>query len=197
VVHRAFRHKEQRHLDLLWYLWAGPLSPLFGKDKIATFEGYLIADKQAHKETKNAYFKLIHDREFCRRILEDFGVDPERGLIVNGHVPVNIEKGESPIKESGQAITIDGAFSEVYGDNGYTLVLDADRTYLAQHHHFGSITESITQGADIIPTVQDVCVFASPRRVADTAEGAVLRHEIAALELLLRAYEENALPERT
>lgn len=197
VVHRAFRYKEQRHLDMLWYLWAGPLSPVFGKDKIATFEGYLIADKQTHKETKNAYFKLIHDRKFCRRILEDFGVDPEHGLIVNGHVPVKIEKGESPIKGSGQAVTIDGAFSEVYGDRGYTLVLDAARTYLARHHHFGSITESITQGADIIPTIQEVCVFDSPRRVADTAEGTVLRHEIAALELLLQAYEENALPERT
>ncbi|RYD63146.1 MAG: fructose-bisphosphatase class III, partial [Verrucomicrobiaceae bacterium] len=178
VVHRAFRHKEQRHLDMLWYLWCGPLSPLFGKDKIATFEGYLIAEKEAHKETKNAYFKLIHEKEFCRRIFDDFGVDPDRGLIVNGHVPVNIEKGESPIKASEQAITIDGAFSEVYGDNGYTLVLDADRTFLAQHHHFESITESITQGSDIIPTIQDVCVFDTPRRVADTAEGLALRHEI-------------------
>ncbi len=196
VVHRAFRQKEQRHLDMLWYLWCGPLSPLFGKDKIATFEGYLIAEKEAHKETKNAYFKLIHEKEFCHRILEDFGVDPDHGLIVNGHVPVKIEKGESPIKESGQAITIDGAFSEVYGDNGYTLVLDANRTFLAQHHHFESIIEAITQGSDIIPTIQDVGVFDSPRRVADTAEGTAIRHEIAALELLLRAYAENALPER-
>ena len=102
----------------------------------------------------------------------------------------------SPIKASGQAITIDGAFSEVYGDNGYTLVLDADRTYLAQHHHFESITDAITGGADIIPTVQDVCVFEQPRRVADTAEGAAVRLEIATLELLMRAYAENVLPER-
>ena len=76
-------------------------------------------------------------------------------------------------------------------------MLDADRTYLAQHHHFESISEAITQGADIIPTVQDVSVFEPPRRVADTGEGDTLRHEIAALELLLRAYRENILPERT
>jgi fructose-1,6-bisphosphatase III len=196
VVHRAFRQKEQRHLDMLWYLWCGPLSPLFGKDKIATFEGYFIADKVTHKETKNAYFKLIHDKDFCRRIFEDFGVDPTTGLIVNGHVPVHIEKGESPIKASGQAITIDGAFSEVYGDAGYTLVLDADRTYLAQHHHFESISEAITQGADIIPTIQEVAVFDRVRRVADTAEGVAIQHQISALELLMRAYEENVLPER-
>ena len=123
-------------------------------------------------------------------------MDEEHGLIVNGHVPVKIEQGESPMKKSGQAITIDGAFSEVYGDNGFTLVLDADRTYLAQHHHFESISEAITQGADIIPTIQDVAVFHPPRRVTDTNQGETVRHEIAALELLIRAYRENVLPER-
>lgn len=197
VVHHAFRYHGQSHLDMLWYLWCGPLSPLFGKDKISTFEGYFVADKHSHKETKNPYFKLIHEKPFCRSVLNDFGVDAEHGLIVNGHVPVKVEQGESPIKASGQAITIDGAFSEVYGDNGFTLVLDCDRTYLARHHHFESITEAITEGADIIPTIQDVCVFNPPRRVADTNEGESLRHEIAALELLIRAYEENILVERT
>ena len=196
TVHRAFREHAQPDLDLLWYLWGGPLSPLFGKDRIATFESYFIADKKTHAETKNPYFKLIHEKPFCRSILRDFGVDEEHGLIVNGHVPVKIEQGESPIKASGQAITIDGAFSEVYGDNGFTLVLDADRTYLARHHHFESISEAITQGADIIPTIQDVSVFDPPRRVADTNQGETLRHEIAALELLIRAYRENVLPER-
>jgi fructose-1,6-bisphosphatase-3 len=197
VVHRAFRHKEQRHVDMLWYLWCGPLSPLFGKDKISTFENYFVAENEARVETKNPYFKLIHEKGFCRKILADFGVDTQRGLIVNGHVPVKIEKGESPIKASRQAITIDGAFSEVYGDNGFTLVLDADRTYLAQHHHFESISEAITQGSDIIPKIHAMCVFDPPRRVADTSEGESMRHEIAALELLLRGYQENILPERT
>jgi fructose-1,6-bisphosphatase III len=197
VVHRAFRYKEQRHLDMLWYLWCGPLSPLFGKDKVATFENYFVAEKEARRETKNPYFRLIHQKEFCRKILDDFGVDREHGLIVNGHVPVKIEKGESPIKASRQAVTIDGAFSEVYGDNGFTLVLDADRTYLAQHHHFESISEAITQGADIIPKIHAMRVFNPPRRIADTSEGESMRNEIAALELLLRAYQENVLPERT
>jgi fructose-1,6-bisphosphatase-3 len=195
AVYRAFRAREQRDLDLLWYLWCGPLSPLFGKDKIATFEMHFLADHATHEETKNPYFGLIHDAKFCRRILEDFGVDPEHGLIVNGHVPVKIEQGESPIKASGQAVTIDGAFSEVYGDNGFTLVLEAERAWLAQHHHFDSVSEAITQGADIIPTIQDVSTYQRPRLVADTAQGKELRHEIAALELLIRAYEENVLAE--
>ena len=173
-----------------------PAFPLFGKDKIATFESYFIADKATHHETKNPYFKLINEKDFCRRILRDFGVDETHGLIVNGHVPVKIEEGESPIKASGQAITIDGAFSEVYGDNGFTLVLDADRTYLAQHHHFESVADAITRGADIVPTIQDVAVFDPPRRVSDTQQGDTLRHEISALDTLLRAYRENVLPER-
>jgi len=197
VVYRVFRDKKRPHLDMLWYLWCGPLSPLFGKDKISTFENYFVAEKEVRVETKNPYFKLIHEKDFCRKILTDFGVNPERGLIVNGHVPVKIEKGESPIKASHQAITIDGAFSEVYGDKGFTLVLDADRTYLAQHHHFESISEAITQGADIIPKIHTMCIFNPPRRVADTSEGESIRHEIAALELLLRAYRDNVLPERT
>ena len=125
------------------------------------------------------YFKLIHEKEFCRKILGDFGVDVQGGLIVNGHVPVKLKKGESPIKASRHAITIDGAFSEVYGDKGFTLVLDADRTYLAQHHHFESISEAITQGSDIIPKIHAMCVFDPPRRVADTEEGESLRQEIA------------------
>ena len=110
----------------MWYLWCGPLSPLFGKDRITTLENDLIADAATHVETKNPYFQLIHEVPFCDRILEEFGVDPKRGLIVNGHVPVKIEKGESPLKRSGKAITIDGAFSEAYGDHGFTLVLEPE-----------------------------------------------------------------------
>lgn len=195
VVHRSFRDKAQSDLDLLWYLWGGPRSPWFGKDKMATFETYLIADKATHKEIKNPYFKLIHDADFCRRILQEFDIDPQEGLIVNGHVPVKIEEGESPLKKSGQAVTIDGAFSEAYGDKGYTLILESSHTSLAQHHHFESVTEAITQGADIIPTIQNIKTFERPRTVADTERGDELRHHIELLELLIKAYQENVVVE--
>jgi fructose-1,6-bisphosphatase-3 len=195
AVQRAFRDKDQRCVDLLWYLWAGPLSPVFGKDKIATFEIYFIADKTARSETKNSYFHLINDREFCRRILAEFGVDPERGLIVNGHVPVKIDKGESPLKASGQAVTIDGAFSEVYGDHGYTLVLESDRSFLAQHHHFESVADAIEHGTDIIPTVEVIQTFDPPRTTADTERGDEIRDEIEALTELLAAYDCNRVAE--
>jgi fructose-1,6-bisphosphatase-3 len=197
AVHKAFRTKAQMDTDLLWYLWTGPLSPLFGKDRMATFETYFVADKETHKETKNPYFKKIHTKDFCKKVFAEFGVDPEHGLIVNGHVPVKVEKGENPVKEGGMAVTIDGAFSEAYGDKGYTLVLDAGRTYLAQHHHFESVDEAITQGSDIIPRVQDIRVFERVRTVDETEAGEDMRGQIALLELLIRAYQENVFPEQS
>ncbi len=179
--------------DLTWYLWCGPRSPLFGKDRIATLEMDLVADPATHVETKNPYFQLIHEVDFCDRILSEFGVDPKRGLIVNGHVPVKIEKGESPLKRSGKAITIDGAFSEAYGDHGYTLVLEPERTLLATHHHFDSVESAVREGKDIIPTVSVLSQWDPPRRIADTERGAEMRRSIAWLERLVRAYRENQL----
>jgi fructose-1,6-bisphosphatase-3 len=193
VVHRAYREKRTRDLDLLWYLWTGPRSPLFGKDKMATFESYFVADEEAKKENKNAYFKLVHDAGFCARIFVELGADPNVGFIVNGHVPVKVEKGEEPLKKSGRAVTIDGAFSEAYGDRGYTLILDANRTALAEHHHFESVTAAVASGADIVPKVVDLRRFDPPRTVGDTEKGEEIRREIDALNALIRAYEENRM----
>jgi len=195
VVQRAFRKRNSDDIDLLFYLWTGPLSPCFGKDKMATFETYFVADKDVQKESKNPYFKLIHDAGFCARILREMGVDDQKGFIVNGHVPVKLEQGETPIKKSGRAITIDGAFAAAYGDKGFSLVLDANRMYLAQHHHFESVEAAVAKGTDIVPTVSDVAVYDRPRLVADTENGEAIRAEIAALEELIDAFETNAVRE--
>ncbi|HEX3656911.1 MAG TPA: fructose-bisphosphatase class III [Pirellulales bacterium] len=196
VVLRAVERPAADDLDLLWYLWNGPRSPLFGKDRITTLERYFIADTATHHESKNHYFSLIHEPWFCERVLAEFGVDPERGLIVNGHVPVKIEKGESPLKRSGKAITIDGAFSEAYGDHGYTLVLEADRTVLARHHHFQSVDAAILEGVDIVPSVSVIRTWDRPRRMIDTERGAELRCEIRTLERLIEAYRNNELRQK-
>jgi fructose-1,6-bisphosphatase III len=195
VVQRAFRRRAMDDIDLLFYLWTGPLSPCFGKDKMATFETYFVADKDTHEEHKNPYFKLIHEPWFCARLLREFGVDETQGFIINGHVPVKLEKGETPIKKSGRAITIDGAFAAAYGDKGFSLVLDADRIYLAQHHHFESVDSAVGGGADIVPTVSDVEVYDKPRTVGDTEKGDEIRAEIDALHDLVLAFENNAVRE--
>jgi fructose-1,6-bisphosphatase-3 len=183
----------ENDLDVLWYLWSGPCSPLFGKDRITTLERDFIADKTPHHETKNPYFALIHEAWFCDKIMTEFGANPARGLIVNGHVPVKIEKGESPLKRSGKAITIDGAFSEAYGDRGYTLVLEADRTFLACHHSFESVEAAVRDGVDIIPSVSVVRSWEQPRRMAETERGITFRCEIELLERLIEAYRNNDL----
>lgn len=197
LIRRAFRkgadHRDA-DADWLWYLWTGALSPLFGKDKMATFETYFVADPVTHKETKNPYFELINEAEFCRRVLREFGVG-EQGLIVNGHVPVKISQGEQPVKRGGNAVTIDGAFSEAYGDHGYTLILDPARVALAEHSHFTSVEEAITRGADIIPKIRTLREYDPPRSVGDTEQGRMIRATVGLLERLIVAYQEGLLVE--
>jgi fructose-1,6-bisphosphatase-3 len=194
VVHRAFRERRAEDLDVLWYLWAGPASPMFGKHKMATFETYFVADKGVHREMKNPYYRLINSSAFCQSVLAEFGVDPQGGMIVNGHV--RVMEGEQPLKESGQAMAIDGGFCESYGDRGYTLILDSAGTQLAEHHHFESIASALTQGADICPRIRTIRRYGMPRRVADTEAGTLIRNRIAALKRLIIAYGENALREQ-
>jgi fructose-1,6-bisphosphatase-3 len=196
VVRRAFRARAADDVDMFWYLWTGPLSPCFGKDRMATFESHFVADTATHVETKDPYFKLIHDAGFCSRVCQELGADRDHGLIVNGHVPVKIEAGESPVKRSRRAVTIDGAFSEAYGDKGYTLILEAGRTALAQHHHFESVEEAVAKGADIIPTVTDIETYPAPRTVAETEKGEELAREVEVLGALLRAYDDNVVSEQ-
>lgn len=197
VVRRAFRKGAEGRdtdADWLWYLWGSPRSPLFGKDKLATFETYFVADKAAREEKKNPYFELIHDPDFTRKIGRLFGCGDDV-LVVNGHVPVKVEKGERPVKRGGNAVTIDGAFSEAYGDRGYTLIIAPDRIDLAEHSKFESVDKVIASGADIVPTVTTIRSYTSPRTVGDTRRGEEVRHTIAALEKLVRAYEEGLLSE--
>jgi fructose-1,6-bisphosphatase-3 len=193
AVLRAAERRDLKDLDLLWYLWGGDRSPLFGKDRITSLERDFIADKATHHETKNPYFELIHEPWLCDKILREFGVDPEHALIVNGHVPVKIEKGEDPLKRSGKAITIDGAFSEAYGDHGYTLVLEADRTLLAEHSHFESVEAAVRDGVDIVPKISVVRTWDRTHRMADTERGDQIRCEIRILGRLIDAYRNNDL----
>ena len=151
ICRRAYFNREKRERvikdqDYMWSLWCGPDSPLFGKKKMATFERYFIEDKAVHKEEGNLYYKMRDDKDTCCRILEEFGLDPEVSHIVNGHVPVKVTKGESPVKAEGKLFVIDGGMSKPYqkvtGIAGYTLIYDSYNLILAEHAPF----ESRTQG---------------------------------------------------
>ncbi|MDX2130654.1 MAG: fructose-bisphosphatase class III [Planctomycetota bacterium] len=198
VVRRAMRKRWfglDEDADWLWYLWGGPRSPLFGKDKLATFETYFLGDKSTHKETKNAYFDLMHDAAFIRKIGALFGCG-EDVLVVNGHVPVKMEKGEEPLKRGGNAITIDGAFSAAYGDRGYTLVIRPDRIDLAHLAPFTGVESVVHEGADIEPGVGTVRRYPGARTIGETWHGREIRQDIENLETLVRAYQEGEVVER-
>lgn len=142
--------------DILWYIWTGPNSPVFGKDKMTTFERYFIEDKETHVETKNAYYRLYDNEEIVDKILREFGLDTTKSHIVNGHVPVERKKGESPIKCNGKLLVIDGGFSKAYqhktGIAGYTLVANSYGMRLVSHEPFESTEAAIRKESDIFLT---------------------------------------------
>ena len=133
--------------DIMWYLWLGSHSPLFGKDKMTTFERLFIADKASHKEHTVPYYKMIDDKKICEKILMEFGVDPMLGHILNGHVPVKIKDGESPIKGEGKLFVIDGGISKAYqkttGIAGYTFIYNSRFMALSEHKPYQPLQEEI------------------------------------------------------
>ena len=190
----------RRAQDYIWYIWAGPNSPVFGKDKMATFERYFIEDKETHKEIKNSYYSLLDNEEVLNRILEEFGLATHKSHIINGHVPVELKKGESPIKCDGKLLIIDGGFSKAYqsktGIAGYTLVANSHGMRLVAHEPFESTEAAILHESDIFSDSTVVEVAANRIRVSDTDIGRELRESIKQLELLLQAYRDGSIVEK-
>ena len=186
------KKRKKYGMDIMWYLWEGADSPLFGKTKQATFERYFIDDKETHKEEKNPYYKYREDEKVCNAILYEFGLNPDNSHIINGHVPVKAKKGESPVKANGKLIVIDGGLSKAYqkvtGIAGYTLIYDSYGMQLVAHQPFESAEASIKSGLEIVST--DVHRKASESRllVKDTDTGKSLMYQIENLENLLKAY---------
>lgn len=191
--------ERSRAMDYFWYLWCGPESPLFDKSKMATFERYFIDDKETHKEEKGYYYKLRDNAAICDYIMDAFGVKGKHRHIINGHVPVRVAGGESPIKAGGKLMVIDGGFAKAYHDTtgiaGYTLVYHSRGFQLVQHAPFTSTEEAILKGTDIQSTTQIVEMMGHRAMVGDTDKGVELREQIADLEKLLTAYRKGYLKE--
>ena len=188
-------------LDYIWYLWCGKNSPVFDKDKMATFERYFIDDKSTHVERKGNYFALRDDEAVCDRILDEFGVKGQYRHIINGHVPVRTIKGETPVKAGGKLMVIDGGFSKAYqpetGIAGYTLVYHSRGFQLVQHEPFTSITKAVEEGLDIKSTHQLVEMTNRRMMVKDTDKGEELQQQINDLNRLLQAYRLGDIKERS
>ncbi|MCG1010536.1 fructose-1,6-bisphosphatase [Salinicoccus sp. ID82-1] len=175
--------------DLVWYLWTGKYSSLFGKRAMTTFERYFIEDKASHKEVKNPYYHLREDSEMCKKMLEEFDLDPEQGHIINGHTPVKERDGENPIKANGKMIVIDGGFSKAYqkttGIAGYTLLFNSYGMQLVAHQHFNSKENVLMNGADAMSVRRVVDEELERQMIRDTNIGARLQEEIEMLQALM------------
>ena len=186
--------------DVMWYIWLHPDSPLFGKDKMATFERYFLAEKETHVEKKNPYYKLLEKEEVVDRILDGFGLPREGTHIINGHVPVKLKNGESPIKCNGKVLVIDGGFSRAYqketGIAGYTLIYNSYGLLLVAHEPFESKEAAIQKGTDIHSETMIVKRVVERRLVGDTDIGLELRGQVHDLEVLLAAYRNGTLKEK-
>lgn len=179
--------------NILWYLWEGPLSPLFGKQKMAVFENMFIDDKKASLETKNHYYDEVDDLEVVERIMMEFGVDAKKAHIINGHVPQEVKKGDSPIKCGGKLLIIDGGFAAAYhektGIAGYTLVCNSYGLRLVVHEKFTSAQDVIEKDSDIVSDTIQVEKFPARQYVADTDTGQEIKEQIKELEELLKEYQ--------
>ncbi|MDF2486817.1 MAG: fructose 1,6-bisphosphatase [Herbinix sp.] len=191
--------KQKYSSDMMWYLWSGSLSPLYGKEKMTTFERYFIEDKVTHIESKNPYYEQINDEKVCHKILGEFGLDPVRSHIVNGHVPVITKKGESPIKAKGKLLVIDGGLSRAYqkktGIAGYTLINNSYGLQLVSHSPFDNTEEAIQEELDIVSSTMVVENEVLRKHVGDTDIGAELKSSICDLEKLIEAYRKGRIKE--
>ena len=191
--------QKQYGMDIMWYLWTGKCSSLFGKDDMTTFERHFIQEKETHKENKNPYFTLREDEYVCNQLFDEFGLDINESYIINGHVPVESKNGESPIKANGRIIAIDGGFSREYqpktGIAGYTLIYNSKSLQLVSHEPFTSTEEAIVNESDILSTTMLVEYKISRKTVKDTDAGKKLLDEVEDLKLLLMAYQKGIIKE--
>ena len=186
-------------MDFLWFLWAGRNSPIFGRDRMTTFERRLIKDESAWTEPKNAYYTLYNDPEVCQRLLKEFGLEGPHCHIINGHVPVRTKKGESPIKGGGKLIVIDGGFCKAYqptsGIAGYTLIYNSHSFRIVAHQPFSGKERAIRENLGIAHSTEIFERLESREKVEETDVGRELERQIADLRALLDAYRDGVVKE--
>ncbi|MCI7809559.1 fructose-1,6-bisphosphatase [bacterium] len=195
------RGSEERQfgMDFLWWLWAGRNSPIFGRDRMTTFERRFIADESTWAEPKNAYYTYCQDPAVCVMLLKEFGLEGPHCHIINGHVPVRTKKGESPIKGGGKLIVIDGGFSKAYqptsGIAGYTLIYNSRHYRIVSHQPFAGRWNAIHKNDDIRNESEVFEIMETRMRMSQTDEGVELQTRVDDLMMLLEAYRTGAVTE--
>ena len=191
--------ERQFGMDFLWFLWAGRNSPIFGRDRMTTFERRLIKDESAWTEPKNAYYALYNDSGVCDFLLKEFGLEGPHCHIINGHVPVKAKKGESPLKGNGKLIVIDGGFCKAYqstsGIGGYTLIYNSHNIRIVAHQPFSGHDNAVHEDVDIISETEIFERMEYRFKIKDTDLGRQLQTQIDDLKDLLIAYKTGAVTE--
>ena len=191
--------ERQNGMDFLWWLWAGRNSPIFGRDRMTTFERRLIKDESAWTEPKNAYYALYQDPAVCDMLLGEFGLEGPHCHIINGHIPVKAKKGESPIKGGGKLIVIDGGFCKAYqptsGIAGYTLIFNSWCFRIVSHKPFAGRQDAIENDHDIGNSSDVFERLSSRMRISQTDIGRTLQAQSDDLCRLLEAYRSGAVTE--
>ena len=191
--------EKRKGQDIMWFIWENKNSPVFGKEKMTTFERYFVTDKSTHCEPKNPYYTLLEKEEIVNKILAEFGMSGGEAHIINGHIPIEAKNGESPIKCNGKLLIIDGGFSKAYqpktGIAGYTLIYNSYGLVLAAHEPFESVEKAVNEGTDIVSHTILVQHVRSRKTVADTDNGKLMKENIKDLEELLAAYREGTIVE--
>ncbi len=192
VVLSAYNNRDKYSTDFMWFLWCGKNSPLFGRDVMRTYETYMTAKKI--KENKNPYYDLVQEEEFCNKILAEFGAVGPYAHIINGHMPVRVKDGESPISANGKHIIIDGGLSKAYhkrtGIGGYTLMANSHGLYLTTHAPFCKTSEAIKRKLDLKSDTTEVQLYKKRMMVKDTDNGKSLQDQIDVLKLFLKNYHQ-------
>jgi len=204
VIRRSYSKPDSEggYKDWLWYLWRGELSPLFGKEKMTTFLRYFTDEDQPelYREKKNPYYQARENEYVCKKILTEFGLDPESGHIINGHTPVAEKKGESPIKGNGRLLVIDGGISAAYhektGIAGYTLTYSNTKMRLISHEPFISKKNALHKDSRDTISATEVLKFERPQKIADTDIGKKLNEDVEHLMQLLTAYQDGIIKEK-
>jgi len=193
---RAWETREEKMLDYMWYLWCGFRSTFSGRE-FKTFERMFVDDESTWEEPDDAYYKLINNEEICEKVLKEFGMDVERGHIINGHVPVKVKKGESPVKAGGKAIIIDGGFCHAYhsktGISGYTLISNSRGLRLLEHQTIADVRQALSNNKDIESVAETIELQSYTATVGDTDAGKVMQEEITDLYSLLFAYQSGRI----
>ncbi len=200
IARRGFAERDEDALDYMWYFWCGKWSPLSGR-VIKTFERALCQDHSIYEEPRDNYYTHYHKEEVCKMILKEFRLDPERGHIINGHTPIRVKEGESPIRGNGRLLVIDGGFCHAYhkttGIAGYTLIFNSHELRLKAHRPFTGLENALKGNMDIRSDSYEVESFESRRMVADCDVGVEIRENIESLRKLLKAFREGKIPEKT